>query len=217
MYTKDRSTSFQSFARPPTPTPIDLPNTQHSLRLARQELRRRSGEVNFNAKDLPTLVATLQYMLQSSPDDPLIRIKSLKYLGESAGSRAKTALDNTPFARSGGKKKIVEIVVDESNFDPETFLAMSKVTLFAEAEVGRLVVFVSSLFLFSFLLLLLLPLRSTFLVFTSLSWNYAIQRVRRPRLRLLNHRRSSIAAVQILLLRVTAAVPGIQVSYIPGM
>lgn len=115
--------------------------------------------MNFNAKDLPTLVATLQYMLQSSPDDPLIHIKSLTYLGESAaGSRAKTALDNTPFARSGGKKRIVEIVVDESNFDPEIFLAMSKVTLFAEAEVGRLVVCLLSMFLFSLLLLLLLPL-----------------------------------------------------------
>ena len=92
--------------------------------------------MNFNAKDLPTLVATLQYMLQSSPEDPLIEIKGLKYLGECAG-RAKTALDNTPFARSGGKKKIVEIVVDESNFDPGIFLAMGKVTLIAEAEVRR--------------------------------------------------------------------------------
>lgn len=90
--------------------------------------------MNFNAKDLPTLLATLQYMLQSSPADPLIHLKSLKYLGECA-NRTKTALDNTPFARSGGKKKSVEVVVDESNFDPEIFLAMSKVTLIAEAEV----------------------------------------------------------------------------------
>lgn len=85
--------------------------------------------MNFKTKDLATLVATLQFLLQSCPENDLIRFKNLKYVGVGA----KTALDNTPFAPSRGKKG-AEIAVDEGNFSPDVFLAMSKVTLIAEAE-----------------------------------------------------------------------------------
>ena len=124
-----RSTStFRYFIASPAPSIPPHPRT--TLLYDRQEIRRVTSEVNFKTKDLATLVAALQFLLQSCPKNNLIRFKNLKYLG----GGEKTALDNTPFAPARGKKN-AEIVVDEGNFSPDVFLAMSKVTLIAEAEV----------------------------------------------------------------------------------
>lgn len=101
-----------------------------------QEFRRKHLIVNFDTKDLATLISTLQLLLQSSPNEPLIYFANLSY-EYCNGSSSRSALDGTPFAPSRTKKG-VQRSLTETNFNSEIFLPMQRVCLSAVIEVKKM-------------------------------------------------------------------------------
>lgn len=89
----------------------------------KQEVCRKIILVNYDT-DLPGLLATLQFSLQSSPGDPLVPLKKLSY-------------------RDSPKTQPL-VPLDESTFSREMFLPMAKVCLLAVVEVRMEQIFAQS-------------------------------------------------------------------------
>lgn len=93
--------------------------------------------VNFDT-DLQGLVSTLQFSLQASPGEPLLPLDKLSYRAISCPDASKSHWSGEQDKKSGG----AIVPLDEQTFNPDTFLPMKKVCLFAvvgvsEASGGR--------------------------------------------------------------------------------
>lgn len=99
-----------------TESTVVLSHVACILVTVKQEVCRKITLVNYDT-DLPGLMATLQFSLQSSPGDPLVPLKKLSY-------------------RDSPKTQPL-VSLDESTFNRELFLPMTKVCLLAVVEVRK--------------------------------------------------------------------------------
>lgn len=101
--------------------------------------------MNFDKKDLATLISGVETALHKSPSDPPVRLASLSYLpadetrtgsaGSSTGTGA-SVLDGTPFCPRSKQTKTARhrkrnqyTLLTPENFDPKLFWTMDKVFL----------------------------------------------------------------------------------------
>lgn len=88
--------------------------------------------VNFDT-DLQGLVSTLQFSLQSSPGEPLLPLDKLSYRAMPCSDVSKSSWVGEQTSKGGGAL----VLLDEHTFNPETFLPMKKVCLFAVVRVSE--------------------------------------------------------------------------------